>query len=137
MTGYALVEDGAVTYVGGVPKSWRNVSGLHLASDAELKEKGWLPFTETVVEISKYEVKDGTKFVISSDGVVGEEQKRDMTDDEKTAKDADDAVAYKHLRKDKYDQLNQYELMYDDKVNSTDKWGEAIEAIKKAYPKPE
>ena len=136
MTGYALVEDGAVTKVGGLPKSWRNVSGLHLASDAELKEKGWLPFTETVVEISKYEVKDGTKFVISADGVVGEEQKRDMTDDEKTAKDADDAVAYKKLRKAKYDELNQYELMYDDKVNSTDKWGEAIEAIKKAYPKP-
>jgi len=137
MSGYALVEDGAVTKVGSLPKSWRNVSGLHLASEAELKEKGWLPFTETVVEISKYEVKAGTKFVISVDGVVGEEQKRDMTDDEKTAKDADDAVAYKHLRKMKYDELNQFELMYDDKVNSTDKWGEAIEAIKKAYPKPE
>ena len=137
MSGYALVEDGAVTKVGGLPKSWRNVSGLHLASDAELKEKGWLPFTETVVEISKYEVKDGTKFVINADGVVGAEQKRNMTDDEKTAKDADDAVAYKQLRKNKYDELNQYELMYDDKVNSTDKWGEAIVAIKKAYPKPE
>tara|TARA_R110000796_G_scaffold116720_1_gene229360 strand:- start:260 stop:673 length:414 start_codon:yes stop_codon:yes gene_type:complete len=137
MSGYALVEDGAVTYVGGVPKSWRNVSGLHLASDAELKEKGWLPFTETVVEISKYEVKNGTNYVISADGVVGEEQKRDMTDDEKTAKDADDAVAYKQLRKNKYNELNQYELMYDDKVNSSDKWGEAIVAIKKAHPKPE
>ena len=136
MSNYALVEDGAVTKVGGLPKSWRNVSGLHLASDAELKEKGWLPFTETVVEISKYEVKNGTNYVISADGVVGAEQKRDMTDDEKTAKDADDAVAYKQLRKNKYDQLNQYELMYDDKVNSTDTWGEAIEAIKKAHPKP-
>jgi hypothetical protein len=136
MTGYALVENGVVSKVGGLPKSWRNVSGLHLASDAELKEKGWLPFTETVVEISKYEVKNGTSYVISADGVVGAEQKRDMTDDEKTSKDADDAVAYKWLRKMKYDQLNQYELMYDDKVNSTDTWGEAIEAIKKAHPKP-
>ena len=135
MSGYALVEDGAVTYVGGVPKSWRNVSGLHLASDAELKEKGWLPFTETIIEISKYEVKNGTNYVISADGVVGEEQKRDMTDDEKTAKDADDAVAYKQLRKNKYNELNQYELMYDDKVNSTDKWGEAIAAIKTKFPK--
>ena len=137
MSGYALVEDGAVTKVGSLPKSWRNVSGLHLASEAELKEKGWLPFTETVVEVSKYEVKAGTKFVISVDGVVGEEQKRDMTDDEKTAKDADDAVAYKRIRKMKYDELNQFELMYDDKVNSTDKCGEAIVAIKKAHPKPE
>ena len=44
----------------------------------------------------------------------------------------------KHLKTqmNKYDQLNQYELMYDDKVNSTDTWGEAIEAIKKAHPKP-
>jgi len=134
---YALVEDGAVTQVGSLPKSWRNVSGLHLASDTELKEKGWLPFTETVVEISKYEVKDGTKFVVGSDGVVGEEQKRDMTNDEKTAKDADDAVAYKHFRKMKYDELNQFDLQYQDKINLTDKWGEAIEAIKKAYPKPE
>ena len=137
MGNYALVEDGAVTQVGSLPKSWRNVSGLHLATDAELKEKGWLPFTQTVIEISKYEVKDETKFVISSDGVVGEEQKRDMTDDEKTSKDADDAVAYKQLRKAKYNRLNQFELQYDDKVNSTDKWGEAIVAIKKAYPKPE
>jgi hypothetical protein len=31
--------------------------------------------------------------------------------------------------------LNQYELMYDDKVNSTDKWGEAIVAIKNKFPK--
>ena len=135
---YCLVEDGNIIEgPRGLPKSWRNVSGLHLATDAELKEKGWLPFTETVVEISKYEVKNGTNYVISADGVVGAEQKRDMTDDEKTSKDADDAVAYKWLRKMKYDQLNQYELMYDDKVNSTDKWGEAIEAIKKAHPKPE
>ena len=26
-----------------LPKSWRNVSGLHLATTAELKEYGWLP----------------------------------------------------------------------------------------------
>ena len=136
MTGYALVENGVVSKVGGLPKSWRNVSGLHLASDAELKEYGWLPFTETVAEITKYQVKDGTKFTINADGVVGVEQKRDMTADEKTAKDASDAIEYKHLRKTKYDELNQYELMYDDKVNSTDTWGEAIEAIKKAHPKP-
>jgi hypothetical protein len=137
MSNYALVEDGAVTKVGGLPKSWRNVSGLHLSSDAELKEKGWLPFTETVASITKYQVKDGTKFTINADSVVGVEQKREMTADEKKAKDADDAVAYKQLRKNKYDELNQYELMYDDKVNSTDKWGEAIEAIKTAHPKPE
>ena len=40
------------------------------------------------------------------------------------------------LRKAEYDKLNQYDLMYYDKVNGTDTWGEAIEAIKDKYPKP-
>ena len=136
MSGYALVEDGAVTKVGGLPKSWKNISNLPKLSDAELKTFGWLPFTETVAEITKYEVTDGSDFVISADGVVAVEKKRDMTAGEKKAKDDGDAIAYKMDRKMKYDQLNQYELMYDDKVNSTDTWGEAIEAIKKAHPKP-
>ena len=133
MSNYALVEDGAVTYVGGVPKSWRNVSGLHLASDAELKEKGWLPFTETVAEVSKYEVKDGTKFIISADGVVGEEQKRDMTDDEKTAKDASDAVAYKMVRREQYGTWeDQLDMMY----HSMDGWKSHVKKIKDDNPKP-
>ena len=136
MSNYALVEDGSVTKVGGLPNSWKNVSNLPKLSDAELKTFGWLPLTKTVAETSKYEVKNGVNYVISADGVVGAEQKRDMTADEKTAKDAGEAVAYKNLRKMKYDELNQYELMYEDKVNSTDTWGEAIEAIKKAHPKP-
>ena len=46
-----------------------------------------------------------------------------------------DALDYSRKRKVEYDKLNQYELMYDDKVNSTDKWGEAITAIKNKYPK--
>ena len=46
-----------------------------------------------------------------------------------------DALDYSRKRKVEYDKLNQYELMYDDKVNSTDKWGEEITAIKNKYPK--
>jgi|TARA_B110000285_G_scaffold6490_1_gene6755 hypothetical protein len=46
-----------------------------------------------------------------------------------------DALDYSRKRKTAYDELNQYELMYDDKVNSTDKWGEAITAIKNKFPK--
>tara|TARA_R110000787_G_scaffold124290_1_gene235334 strand:- start:115 stop:438 length:324 start_codon:yes stop_codon:yes gene_type:complete len=49
--------------------------------------------------------------------------------------DAYDALDYSRKRKTAYDELNQYELMYDDKVNSTDKWGEAITAIKNKFPK--
>ena len=37
---YCLVEDGNIIEgPRGLPKSWRNVSGLNLASDVELKEK--------------------------------------------------------------------------------------------------
>jgi hypothetical protein len=46
-----------------------------------------------------------------------------------------DALAYSRSRKIEYDKLNQFELMYDDKVHSTDKWTEAIVAIKLKYPK--
>ena len=54
----------------------------------------------------------------------------------KTAMQAEyDVLDYSRKRKAAYDELNQYELMYDDKVNSTDKWGEAIAAIKTKFPK--
>ena len=46
-----------------------------------------------------------------------------------------DALAYARSRKEEYDKLNQYELMYDDKQNSTDNWSKEIKAIKKKYPK--
>lgn len=137
MSFYALVEDGSVTKVCGLPHSWKNISNLPKLSNAELKTFGWLPFTQTVVETTKYQVKNGVQYEISDDGVVGVEQKRDMTTDEKTAKDQQESESYKHIRKMKYDSLNQFDLMYEDKVNSTNTWGEAIEAIKKAHPKPE
>jgi hypothetical protein len=40
------------------------------------------------------------------------------------------------LRAREYSKLNQDELRYDDMVNGTNTWGEAIEAIKVKYPKP-
>lgn len=47
-----------------------------------------------------------------------------------------DATLYQRLRKAEYDKLNQYELMFDDKINGTTKWQEAINNIKLRYPKP-
>lgn len=45
---YAHVEDGSITQgPGALPKNWRNVSGLNLAADNELKARGWLPATIT------------------------------------------------------------------------------------------
>lgn len=51
----------------------------------------------------------------------------------KTAWDAKD---YSRKRKVEYDQLNQLELQYDDLINGTTTWKNAILAIKAKYPKP-
>tara|TARA_R110000803_G_scaffold1535_1_gene4962 strand:- start:261 stop:680 length:420 start_codon:yes stop_codon:yes gene_type:complete len=89
---YCLVEDGVITEgPRGLPKSWRNVSGLNLASDAELKEKGWIPYSDTLVTTGEYEVKLDTTFVISADGVAGTENKRAMTTAEKATQDSNNA----------------------------------------------
>ena len=47
-----------------------------------------------------------------------------------------DALEYSRLRKTKYDLLNQDEMRFDDQVNSTTTWVDAINAIKAAHPKP-
>ena len=46
-----------------------------------------------------------------------------------------DAQEYARDRKAEYDALNQFELMTDDAANSTTTHADAIEAIKKKYPK--
>ena len=134
MSNYALVEDGAVTYVGGVPKSWRNVSGLNLSSDVELKEKGWLPFVEQPATISKYETTDGTEFKIEVDRVVGVEKKRAMTDNEKSEYDQQVATEYQRSRQPEYKSWEeQLDMMY----HSMDDWKAHCKAVRDKYPKPE
>ena len=49
---------------------------------------------------------------------------------------AHDAAAYARSRKVEYDKLNQDEMRFDDLVNSTTTWHDAIAAIKVAIPKP-
>ena len=46
-----------------------------------------------------------------------------------------DAATYARSRKVEYDKLNQDEMRYDDLVNSTTTWQDAIAAIKVAIPK--
>tara|TARA_R110000796_G_scaffold123898_1_gene238329 strand:- start:48 stop:356 length:309 start_codon:yes stop_codon:yes gene_type:complete len=46
-----------------------------------------------------------------------------------------DGQAYARSRKAKYDLLNQDEMRFDDQVNSTTTWVDAINAIKAAHPK--
>ena len=133
MGNYCLVENNKVTYRGGLPKNWRNVTGLHLASDAELKEKGWLPYSEETVSLSKYELKDGTKDTITADSVVGVEQKRAMTDAEKASVDEISAIKYQSQRRPEYGEWeNQLDMMY----HSMDDWKAHVKAVKDKYPKP-
>lgn len=47
------------------------------------------------------------------------------------------SMEYSRLRKREYLKLNQFELQYNDSVNGTTTWIDAIEAIKLKYPKPE
>ena len=48
---------------------------------------------------------------------------------------AHDSQAYARLRKSAYDLLNQDEMRYDDLMNSTTTWQDAIAAIKLEFPK--
>ena len=48
---------------------------------------------------------------------------------------AHDALEYSRTRKAKYDLLNQFEMQYDDAVNGTTTWQDAINAIKQEIPK--
>jgi hypothetical protein len=57
--------------------------------------------------------------------------------DEKTKAQADMIAnrTYAEKRKTKYDALNQFEMQYDDLVNTTTTWSDAIAAIKLEIPK--
>ena len=90
---YAHVENGVITYRGSLPKSWRNTSGLNLSEgdDDYLKTIGWLPYVEVSVEIGVDEVADGEDSVITETEVTSTAKKRAMTEDEKTARNNDEA----------------------------------------------
>lgn len=45
------------------------------------------------------------------------------------------ATEYQRLRKQEYDKLNQFAMQYDDSVNGTTTWIDAINEIKAKYPK--
>jgi len=68
----------------------------------------------------------------------------DLTSQEQTEVDAEvtrlqaeyDAQAYARNRKAEYDQLNQFEMMFDDDRDSTTTWVDKINEIKGRHPKP-
>jgi len=87
----------------------------------------------------------GSGFVLAGDDYSGLDwQNKDIpkpTEAEVNAKIVEmqaesDAQEYARNRKEEYDALNQFEMQYDDKLNGTTTWDDAIEAIKAKYPKP-
>jgi hypothetical protein len=91
---YAHVENGVITYRGGLPKNWRNISGLNLSDgdDDYLKTLGWVPYVEVSVEISADETPDGEDTVITETEVTSTAKKRAFTEDEKTGRVNDKAL---------------------------------------------
>jgi hypothetical protein len=46
-----------------------------------------------------------------------------------------DSQEYARNRKQEYDKLNQFEMQFDDQLNNTTTWVDAINAIKQEFPK--
>ena len=89
---YAHVEDGSVTYMGTLPKNWRNTSNLDKVSDSVfLKSLGWVPLIEKPATIGENEVSDGWVQTITKESVTTTERKRDMTKEEREARSRDNA----------------------------------------------
>jgi hypothetical protein len=87
---YAHVEDGSVDYMGGLPKSWGNVSNLHLSNgdDAYLKTIGWVPLVETNVTPTANQTFDTDVVTVEADRVLLIHRARDMTAEEIAERDA-------------------------------------------------
>ena len=91
---YAHVENGSVTYMGTLPKNWRNTSNLDKVNDsAFLKSLGWVPLIEKPATIGENEVSDGWVQTITEESVTTTERKRDMTKEEREAKTRNHALA--------------------------------------------
>ena len=78
---YAHVKDGSVDYMGALPKSWGNVTGLPLSNgdDAYLKTIGWLPLVEPNVTLGANQIIDTDVVTVEEDRVLLIHRARDMT----------------------------------------------------------
>ena len=90
---YAHVEDGSITYMGTLPKNWRNTSNLDKVSDSVfLKSLGWVPLIEKPATLGENEVSAGWVQTINKESVTTTERKRDMTKEEKEARTRNNAL---------------------------------------------
>ena len=58
-----------------------------------------------------------------------------ITTEETRLQDIYDSQEYARNRKAEYDKLNQFEMQFDDQLNNTTTWVDAINEIKARYPK--
>lgn len=80
---YAFVENNVIVKgPTSVPKSWKNITGFHLMSDAELKLHGWLPWNFIEISVDSDEVYGQSIIEITADAVVETQTKRKKTADE-------------------------------------------------------
>jgi hypothetical protein len=89
-----------------------------------------------------HSLRPGANWVIGLDGL----EWRDEEQTEPTSEEIDaevlrlqteyDNLDWSRARKAKYDLLNQDEMRFDDTINSTTTWVDAINAIKAEHPKP-
>ena len=88
---YAHVKDGSVDYLGALPKSWGNVSNLHLSNgnDVYLKTIGWLPLVETNVTPGVNQTFNTDVVTVEADRVLLIHSVRDMTAEEIIHRDED------------------------------------------------
>jgi N-dimethylarginine dimethylaminohydrolase len=99
---YAHVkEDGSVDYLGSLPKSWGNVSNLHLSNgdDAYLKTIGWLPLVETNVTPTATQTFDTDLVTVEEDRVILTHRAKDMTAQEIIQRD-ENYMAYLREHRD-------------------------------------
>tara|TARA_Y100001951_G_scaffold89634_1_gene82190 strand:- start:399 stop:707 length:309 start_codon:yes stop_codon:yes gene_type:complete len=89
----------------------------------------------SLVPDCKFTIVDNKITYFKSESSAKQPSEKEISDELKKLETEYDSYEYARLRKREYDKLNQFELIYDDKINSTDKWGEAIAKIKKDIPK--
>ena len=101
---YAHVkEDGSIDYLGSLPESWDNVSGLRLSNgdDEYLKTVGWLPIVETFVTPTYNQTFDSDVITVEEDRVTLVHRVRDMTSEEKIARDESHIYNLRYERDEK------------------------------------
>ncbi len=140
---YCLVEDGRVTVPPQkLPKNWKNVSGLHLASDESLKKKGWLPVDIVQPDYDESTQKLGTdQYEIKSDRVIVTTQIINLSIPEIETKKQLAATEYQRLRQMEYPASHDmivalWEQVVENRPETATALQEKRIAVKTKYPKP-